>query len=365
MPPSPTPQPSPSLFYPQPRHPLTSLLTSPLQTLLTLLYTTQPPITSPPTASPPIRIACISDTHNAFPGLPLHDSWGEVVVDIVLHAGDLSNGGSLQEVRGAVGWLDGVARGRGEGNGYRGEGGGGEGGKGVVAVVVVAGNHDIVLDEACWGAHGARFLNHGDGENSGTGNGNDGDGARLLDWGAVTYLQNRSVAVDVDVEGKGTHRTLKIYGAPHTRRNGNWAFQYPADAGESVWADSVPDDTDILLTHGPAKGRLDFLPTNPGCPALLREVWRVKPRLHVHGHVHGGRGREVLDWGAVQWCYDWVVGGEVRGMRGWGLLCWAVGGWVAAWIMYLGMGRRREGRSEVVNAAWEGNQGAGVEVVEV
>lgn len=73
---------------------------------------------------------------------------------------------------------------------------------------------------------------------------------------------------------------------------------------------------------------------------------------------------EVVDWGWVQWCYDEVVCGA-RGWRAWVLLLVAVGvrGW--EWVVFLGLGRRRVGRGRVVNAAWEGNEGEGVVVVEI
>ena len=72
--------------------------------------------------------------------------------------------------------------------------------------------------------------------------------------------------------------------------------------------------TDILVTHippvislGPSQPvcRLTSSPPSPtqfghldldlGCPGLLREVWRVKPRLHVFGHVHWGHVNRPLN----------------------------------------------------------------------
>jgi hypothetical protein len=59
----------------------------------------------------------------------------------------------------------------------------------------------------------------------------------------------------------------------------------------------IPDDTDVLITHGPPHGVLDaamdgFL---CGCEELLDAVTtRVKPRLHIFGHIHEGYGKIVL-----------------------------------------------------------------------
>lgn len=44
------------------------------------------------------RFVCISDTHNQTPKLPQGD--------VLIHAGDLSNQGSISELRKTVAWLE-------------------------------------------------------------------------------------------------------------------------------------------------------------------------------------------------------------------------------------------------------------------
>ncbi|KAH8784018.1 hypothetical protein BGZ57DRAFT_884425 [Hyaloscypha finlandica] len=39
--------------------------------------------------------------------------------------------------------------------------------------------------------------------------------------------------------------------ASRTQQFGNWAFQHPPI--RDVWMGVVPEETDVLLTHGPAK----------------------------------------------------------------------------------------------------------------
>jgi uncharacterized protein YbbK (DUF523 family) len=73
----------------------------------------------------------------------------------------------------------------------------------------------------------------------------------------------------------------------------NWAFNLPR--GQQLldkWR-RIPDDTDVLVSHTPPFGRGDQVGhTRVGCEDLLREVQgRVKPTLHVFGHVHEGYGR--------------------------------------------------------------------------
>jgi hypothetical protein len=53
----------------------------------------------------------------------------------------------------------------------------------------------------------------------------------------------------------------------------------------------IPDDTDILVTHGPPVGYGDlcYSGVRAGCVELLTTVQqRVKPKYHIFGHIHEG-----------------------------------------------------------------------------
>ena len=54
----------------------------------------------------------------------------------------------------------------------------------------------------------------------------------------------------------------------------------------------IPLDTDVLITHGPPFGILDrcYDDQRVGCEELLKAVKRVKPKLHVFGHIHENYG---------------------------------------------------------------------------
>jgi Icc-related predicted phosphoesterase len=55
--------------------------------------------------------------------------------------------------------------------------------------------------------------------------------------------------------------------------------------------DLIPEDTDVLITHGPPYGHLDTIQGfSQGCQDLLTAVEYVKPKFHVFGHVHKGAG---------------------------------------------------------------------------
>jgi hypothetical protein len=112
----------------------------------------------------------------------------------------------------------------------------------------------------------------------------------------VIYLQNSAVKV----ECKG--RSLKVYGCPMKPKCGNFAFQY--DPEDDVWANTVPDDADILLTHGPP---FEHLYEGKGCRHLLNEIWRARLKLVVFGHIHEGRGEETVRLGRFQACHENVL----------------------------------------------------------
>ncbi|KAF1846499.1 Metallo-dependent phosphatase [Cucurbitaria berberidis CBS 394.84] len=198
----------------------------------------------------PIAIVCISDTHNSQPSdIPP----GEVLI----HAGDITQTGTLKEIQTSLDWINSLPH---------------------PHKVLIAGNHDILLD-------------HTDPRADPVANAS-------INWGNITYLDSESTTISCT-----NGRELKIYGSPLTPRHGNWAFQYPRN--QNVWHHKIPAGTDILITHGPPKGHLDA--GYFGCKHLLDEVWRAKPRLHVFGHVHDGHGMEWIQFDGLQRAYENIV----------------------------------------------------------
>ncbi|KAJ7487388.1 metallophosphoesterase domain-containing protein 1 [Mycena galericulata] len=230
----------------------------------------------------PIRVVCISDTHNTHhsqPRLPAGD--------ILIHAGDLTQSGSAAEVADALAWLSSQPH---------------------AHKLVIAGNHDAALADSA--TRTQLFQEHP----------------------TLVYLQDTSTTLTVRC------RTLRVYGSPHTPKHGSWAFQYPRarSAGvanltaSNIWA-AIPTLTDILITHGPPLAHLDV--DGAGCAELLAALWRVRPCLHVFGHIHVARGVERVTWGRAQRAYEevCVATGAVR----WGalvrLMLWAAVERVGSW----------------------------------
>ncbi|CAI7592376.1 unnamed protein product [Penicillium crustosum] len=238
------------LLNPQPPSAWEQFSAQPCIFLARKLYTWHQIIPAKPLTNP-ITIVCVSDTHNSQPSLP--DG------DILIHSGDLTQSGSLKELQATLAWLRAQPH---------------------PTKIVVAGNHDMLLDIA-------------------RDNSDQAIAERAqIDWGEIIYLENQETTVSC-----ANGRQLKIYGSPLTARYGNWAFQYPRD--EDVWTGSVPDGVDVLITHGPPRGHLDLL--NMGCAHLLRELWRVKPKLHVFGHVHAGAGTEWILFDVLEEAYERTI----------------------------------------------------------
>jgi len=100
---------------------------------------------------------------------------------------------------------------------------------------------------------------------------------------AWTYLQ------DSGTEWNG----LKIWGTPWQPRFFDWAFNLDEPDLAEKWK-LIPDDTDILILHGPPYGYGDFSSfgnVHTGSPSLLERIEEIQPRLVVAGHIHSGYGR--------------------------------------------------------------------------
>lgn len=90
----------------------------------------------------------------------------------------------------------------------------------------------------------------------------------------VHYLCNSGVEID----------GVKFYGVP----------MFMGDCvTDRQWhnIERIPDNTDVLITHSPAYGILDFDDNiNYGDEQLLKKVMEAQPRLHLVGHIHANHG---------------------------------------------------------------------------
>jgi len=74
---------------------------------------------------------------------------------------------------------------------------------------------------------------------------------------------------------------------------------------EAHW-NLIPDNTDVLITHGPPIEIMDIVErddgvrVHTGCPSLLQRINAIKPKYHIFGHIHEGYGRVDID--GVAYC---------------------------------------------------------------
>ncbi|KAK4237638.1 hypothetical protein C8A03DRAFT_44521 [Achaetomium macrosporum] len=222
----------------------------------------------PCAASPrdPIRVVCVSDTHNKQPVLPPGD--------ILIHAGDLTENGSFDEVQAGLTWLSSQP--------HR-------------FKILIAGNHDVLLDEAFLRKYPERRYGQSKTKED-------------LDWGDVIYLEDSCVTLYVPIGRSSRTKGVDVFGSPWTPQYGISAFQYRPDSGLDHWSQrlrDLPMGPDIIVTHGPPKLYLDRQGIHQaGCPYLLAQIARIRPRLHVFGHIHAAYGRENVVLNAIRQAHD-------------------------------------------------------------
>ena len=187
------------------------------------------------------RITFISDSHTK------HDKLNGFLPggDILIHSGDLTSRGYITEIENFMKWYDKI-------NNYD-------------TKVFIAGNHDFGFQDD-----------------------NEKVKGLVTGYKTIDYLQDELMMVGEEYEGM-----VNIWGSPWQPEFYNWAFNLPR--GEKIkekW-DMIPVDTDILITHGPPFGKLDYVPydsVNVGCEELMKRVEEIKPKIHVFGHIHEGYG---------------------------------------------------------------------------
>lgn len=121
--------------------------------------------------------------------------------------------------------------------------------------VIIAGNHDFCFENELKEEAEKIFLDHG-----------------------LIYLNDQSISL----------LGLNIHGSPITPWFHDWAFnRLRGEVIKRHW-EMIPDQTDVLITHGPPYGILDqcYHGERVGCVDLLDRVLKVKPTIHAFGHIH-------------------------------------------------------------------------------
>ena len=203
-----------------------------------------------------MRITVISDTHTKHGLIPMEDLPGG---DLLIHAGDIMNSGyNKNDILSFCTWFQSLKQ-------YEDK-------------VFIAGNHDRLFENEPYEVEGY-----------------------LKDYPLIDYLQDSQLTLYGDgPNGDYPEGNIRIYGSPWQPEFYSWAFNLPKNSLQlaAKW-EAIPDNTDILITHGPAYDTLDTVVgrfwDNLGCNLLAERIAVVKPKIHVCGHIHSGYGYEFKD----------------------------------------------------------------------
>ena len=185
-----------------------------------------------------IKIVGISDTHGSHESIKIPNG------DILVIAGDFSNKGNYAEVVKFNNWLGTLP------HKYK---------------IVTAGNHDAFCFK---NTHTVKKT-----------------------FSNAIYLEHEPVTV----------LGINFFASPWTPTDRDWLFMYDknGDMAKRLW-DAIPDDTNIIITHGhPAGTKLGLayydnsmkIRADTGCRFLRKRIDELKYlRAVFHGHIHEGHG---------------------------------------------------------------------------
>lgn len=178
-----------------------------------------------------MKVSFVSDTH-------MHpvESWKVPECDLLIHTGDFSYQGKLQELLHFVTEMNKIP---------------------AKHKILVPGNHD-------WGFQT-----------------NESGFRDICRQNGITVLIHEYI----EIEG------FKIFGTPWQPYFCNWAFNVEESSRLKRLYNDIPEGLDILATHCPPKGILDHCNGgNVGSPELMERIRLVLPKTHAFGHIHEGYG---------------------------------------------------------------------------
>lgn len=192
-----------------------------------------------------MKITFISDTHSKHNQVTSSLPGG----DVLIHAGDISNRGHRSEIQDFIKWFSTIEN--------------------YTHKIFIAGNHDFGCQDEVLAVEELLRLNPGS-----------------------EYLYDDIFLIGD--ESDDYDDMVKVWGSPWQPEFYNWAFNLPRQGAElkAVW-NMIPSDVDILVTHGPPHGHLDYVDyakQNVGCELLRDRIDLIKPKIHVFGHIHSSYG---------------------------------------------------------------------------
>ncbi|KAB2099829.1 hypothetical protein AG0111_0g11954 [Alternaria gaisen] len=236
------------------------------------------------------RFLVISDTHAIVPADNIERKNASFrpplpKADVLLHCGDLTMIGLLEEYEKTLNMLESIN---------------------ADLKLVIAGNHDITLDEEYYARKG-KNMHRGRHDKDLPAKARDMWKGERAKRAGVVYLE------------EGTHTfqlqngaNLRVYASPYQPEFCDFAFPYSRNEdrfnpshqctpnAKPIAENPVPDfpNIDVMMTHGPPMGVLDATTRGEhvGCEHLLRAARRCKPKLYCFGHIHEGWGAQKVRW---------------------------------------------------------------------
>jgi len=197
----------------------------------------------------------------------VHCKWNKIIIpecDILFSCGDYSFRGEPEVVKNYHEWLDEQP---------------------AKHIVSINGNHELWVEK----------------------NFNEAKDIALKACPIVQFIQHEAI----EIEG------LKIFGSAWTPYFNDWAYNAGRTITEAaylrkpfigdLWQD-IPLDTQILITHGPGVGTLDWVANymsgkiiNVGCNELTKKIVELKDlKIHAFGHLHM-KGGNVMEQDGVKY----------------------------------------------------------------
>lgn len=183
-----------------------------------------------------MKITCLSDTHMHHKKINMPET------DMIIHAGDFTYHGEFDEVKKFLQWY---------------------GEQKANHKLLICGNHEVEISKQPFQLLQQMCENEG-----------------------IQLLNNTHTVI------KG----LTIFGSPNSLKFGNgWVYNSTENELENIYSNILPD-TNIVITHGPAYGKLDKVLSGQrvGSMALTKRLSELSNlRLHITGHIHENRGTMI------------------------------------------------------------------------
>ena len=187
-----------------------------------------------------MRICCISDTHGKHKKLVLSN----YTADVLIHAGDFTKGKDLglSETVEFLKWFSMQP---------------------FEHKLFIAGNHELQVEAD-----------------------SDYFEELLTMFPTITYIHHKEVVID----------GVKFYGSNYANKFYDWAFMDEEMGLSKLWA-KIPEDTNVLVTHGPSYGYCDLVTNDAsrdphvGSQSLTRRKQLLTElNWHISGHIHEAYG---------------------------------------------------------------------------